>query len=979
MLFRQSATSRLTRESVVEEAARIPDDIYAALIGSGEIGLGLDGTGMQGMNTRLRDYRDTASLMYGVTMTQDDLCIRRDSALSKHDLLAVPLWNPETNFLLLPCGWLDYTLRISDEIFDTARIAREATDWRREFSPLTGIVETRFRLGKVQVAWKAGVAPDRVEVDFAFEAASLDGRSRRIGLSVRCHQTTRLDRPLATGGLESVATDGAVFRAWNASNETSTAALLEPIRVTWLLVCDKKARYEAAADFIASHFEGRGRTVKMGLRLVTGSDRNGTETKRFALGRAAAFRKAGAEAALADVAARWRRFFAGAADVRLGDPMKEFLVLQSQYLMRAGCGWRKGLPMSTLFTTAILPATYWDSFFTADGMLRCGHVELVRDLCAWLVGSALPKGRPHYWMTHYNGRPVETYDEGYQVILAFGGIFIRLYECTRDRADLKDRAYPYLRKVAEYAFDELLAKEESGWRLKGAVAHDVDVGASNAEKHPGMLLWVAVCISKCAQYAAELGVDDPVIAKCRDLDRHFRAHPINLSDPGMWGLWLPFLTAAEPLADFASWARTARKRLAEMPARCYLEQPWANFVVAASLSMTGQPDLALEVQRDGLNSISGLGYIDEVTYESHGGGWAPFPTATGPWLSSVMIGLAHGSLWNDDVEVCTRLPKCLAHQYLAWRNILTFNGARVSGSYDPHRLEATVETARPRRVRLRVPARIAGEPIRVRLGAQPVDFEADGETVVVRVSAGKHRLSVERDLAAAAKVIVAEPFDHGRELAALVETAGGRVRWMRDYETLKRLAAGARAVVVHVSYASLPADVVAALERAVRDEGLTVIGLFHAGCINLDLAMAELTGARATFDGTEREYWVTTSSERTYVLTDEGKQRLPSLPHELRVPAVGRFAPNPAKGVAVLATEGEGGPPVVTLRRLGKGRVYWIAAGCKTMDFGNLTAIHSAGKNLWLFGEDPQDKADLKWLRSPDWRRLFLALVKTAL
>jgi len=162
MLLRQSAVSSLTRDTIVEESDRMPTDIFPALIGSGEIGIGLDATGLQGLNARTRQYRDTYSLMYDRTATQDDLYIRRDAAVSQHEFVNKPLWNPATNFLLMPCGWLDYSLTIDGQKIDTRLIASEAKSWRRQFSPLTGIVHTIFRLGEVQVNWQVGTAPDSV-------------------------------------------------------------------------------------------------------------------------------------------------------------------------------------------------------------------------------------------------------------------------------------------------------------------------------------------------------------------------------------------------------------------------------------------------------------------------------------------------------------------------------------------------------------------------------------------------------------------------------------------------------------------------------------------------------------------------------------------------------------------------------------------------------------------------------------------------
>ena len=977
MLLRQSAVSSLTRDTIVEESDRMPTDIFPALIGSGEIGIGLDATGLQGLNARTRQYRDTYSLMYDRTATQDDLYIRRDAAVSQHEFVNKPLWNPATNFLLMPCGWLDYSLTIDGQKIDTRLIASEAKSWRRQFSPLTGIVHTIFRLGEVQVNWQVGTAPDSVEVDLACQAINLDGKVRKIILEIRCHQTTRAGKALATGGIVTSLTHDMAFKSWSASTATSTAPILDPICISWALAAHGQAQYKQAPDSMSVHLESIGVTTSFGVRLVCGSDRNGSHSSAFAAQRVASYRAASIGEAMDTITAQWRAFFEKGAEIRIGDPLQEFLFLQSQYVLRAGGSWRYGLPMSTLWSQAITPATYWDCFFEADGMLRCGHIAEVRDLCRWLMKTAVSEGRPHYWMTYHNGVPVETYDKAYHVILAYAGVFIRLYEHSRDREDLEKLVYPYLRLVAQYAFDSILKKDASGWHLQGELAHDVDVKLDVTEQEIGILLWVAVSISKCAQYATELGKDDALIGLCREVDAHFRANPLDLSRPCVRDLWLPLLTGADPLADFESWWRMARERLTKIPMNFYTLHPWWNFAVAASLSQTGHPDLALEVQNDGLNSLTGLGYIDDVSYEAHGGGWIPMPTSTGPWLSAATIGFAHGGLWDDDVQVCVLLPKRLANQYLSWRGVTTLNGARISGKYDPQHLAVTVESARARRVLLRAPARIAGEPLAVSMDGQLVSHTASGETVIVSMPAGKHAISIERDMTMPADVIVAEPLDQGRKMVELLRQGGKIVRWTRNLESLPSLARNVRAMVLNSSYNVLPPDVAHGIEAAVRECGLTLITLFHAGCVNGDGAMAELTGVRADFDGTEREYWATQSVERKWSLTTAGQQLFPGIESNFTMPCTSKFIPHPARDVESLAIDFETGRAVITRRPVGKGQVFWIATGSKVMDFGVIDRIHWAARDLWMFGHDIQEEADLKWLRNVEFGKILNAIIGT--
>ena len=77
-----------------------------------------------------------------------------------------------------------------------------------------------------------------------------------------------------------------------------------------------------------------------------------------------------------------------------------------------------------------------------------------------------------------------------------------------------------------------------------------------------------------------------------------------------------------------------------------------------------------------------------------------------------------------------------------------------------------------------------------------------------------------------------------------------------------------------------------------------------------------------------------------------------------------------------MATETEKGQPVATIRTFGKGKVIWLATGSRVMDFGIIDKVHKAAKDLWTFGRDIQEDADLKWLRNPHVRQMLLALTR---
>src|SRR6056297_2022916 len=130
MIFPYSAVSRVDHDVITEESSTMPHDIHAALLGSGELGIGIDATGLQGLNNKINRTHDTWSLVHHSKATDVNLHIYRDEALSNH-------YAPEGRggFVVLPCGWLDYVLQVDGEEFDAKTLAARARDWKRSFSP----------------------------------------------------------------------------------------------------------------------------------------------------------------------------------------------------------------------------------------------------------------------------------------------------------------------------------------------------------------------------------------------------------------------------------------------------------------------------------------------------------------------------------------------------------------------------------------------------------------------------------------------------------------------------------------------------------------------------------------------------------------------------------------------------------------------------------------------------------------------------
>lgn len=970
MIFRQSAVSNLTRDTVYETSPSLPLDIHCAYLGSGEIGVGIDATGMQGLNARLMQFRDTTALWHGTSLTTTNLHIYRDEAISEH--YRPHALEERRHLSLLPGGWFDYLLTIDEHTYDARGLRAHAMDWAREFSPRTGILITRFSIGPVSVEWKTAVAPDAVEVDCGCTIRSRDGQPHRVSLTVRCHQTLRDGRPLATGGIKTVQSEALIYRRWVGTNDTSAARLLQPITIAWALACDQPATFIADEERITVQWEGNGTDLAVGFRIVSGSDRDGTDGQAYAESRAAALQTGGMAAALASTALQWSEYLNAGAEIWIGDPEKEFMLAQQQYLLRAGFHWHAGLPLGTLWNQHFGGATFWDSLFVSDGMLRAGHTTFVRQFCDWIVRSSRPEGRPHYWMTFYDGTPACDPDEAYQVNLAFSCIGIRLYEITRDRDDLELRVFPYLYRTAEALFALAITHDATGWHPKGDVSGDVDQPAGDAKAEVAIWAWVVAVLGKCVEYAAILGVDDDLIARCRAIDAQCKAQPIDLNRCCLWDTWLPFLIGVSPHADWESWWQYAYELYSTRPTCLYQGQPWPASTISCSLTMTGHPDPALQFQDDTMKYISGLGYMDQGPYEWRMGGFGGYPPATGSFISSILVMLAHGELWSDEVQVCVGLPQRWRYQRLRFRDVRTLNGASVSAWYAPRNLSATIRLDRPHPVRLRIPARMAGEPMTVTQNGTVVSPRVEGETIVLDLPAGEFSITLARDLESTADVLLLEPLNQAAALVTLLESAGHTVRLHRDIDDIPCVVHTAPVLVLHECYVAMPVETVKTLETAVCN-GASLVTLLHAGCAEIDGPMAALTGVRARL-GTG--HWDCVAFSRTYHLTETGRASFSGLPATFTVPVQHDFLPELLADVEVLAVD-DRNQPVITRRPLGAGWVYWIAAGGKVMNY-TAPEWHEQGRMTIVWGQDFEDRAERMWLNDAQWQTLLTTIVRDA-
>ncbi len=993
MIFRQSAVTHLDRDTVFEGCHQMPRDIHPALIGGGQLAMGMDATGMQGLNSQLGQYRDCAAFEHQEFLVEKSLHVYRAQVLSQH-YQAQPA---PRNFANMPCGWLDYALTIDGMMLDHDALLAEARQWRREFTPGTGILVTSFVIRDIEITWRVGMAIGTAEADFAFSASAQDGKSHQVGLQVRCNFTLRDGRPVFSGGVSALC-EGPTFVAcqWHGTDQTATRNIKTPVQLSWAWACSDKAQGGFDLQGIWLNWQGQGQTLKAGFRFICGGDRDGTHGAAFVREHAEAMRQYSPE--LPAIAASWNAFFATSADFGIGCPEKEFLNRMNQYLLRAGLPWDSGLPLGTMWTRKFGSATFWDSFFASDGMLRAGHIEMVRQFCDFLLRTATPTGRPHMWITYYDGdTPCNPEgDVAYFNCLAFAGVGIRLYEMTGDRDDLVKRVFPYLGLICRHLVRNVFGKTaEGGWELTGLLAGDIETLKVEARTQYDVLAWSVMTVAKFAEYAKLLGQEDAEIATCREIAAYFREHRIKLNKGSNWYQWLPYLAPAHPFVDFSSWwdgSEDLAKLMLILPCDTevqrsifgpnptipiqpmigtYCGMAWGNLSVATAMTEVGQHDLALEFQDGSLKFISGLGYMSETPYEFMGGGNTPYVPSSGSYLSSILSMFAAGRLWDDEVRVGMDMPRSWRFQRIWWKNVRTFNGASTSATWDPYHMQCVVETNRPRTLRMRIPSRIAGEPIRVALNGKLVEPKIEGEAVVLPLPAGRNELKIERDLEKRTDILLIESFDQGRRFAEVLGTGGKSVRWLRDFDGLKAVIDRADTFVLHVSFVAPPVDLVERLAKAVREEGKTLITLFHAPLEVYSGAVAELTG----LTGRPTDFWCFDCKRRQLQVLPAAKKILPGLPDRLSLYTCAKdFDLKPGSDVEVLATAADTGMPAITRRRLGKGWVWWIATGNKIMDRPGGQGVWWQPREVFVYGTTREDGLKLKWLDEPDFARVLNAI-----
>jgi hypothetical protein len=976
MIFQHSAITTVTPFVSTEEASRPLKDVHPVFLGSGLVAFGIDAIGMQGLDARVMERPEVVSLKHMSTHLSDDLQIYHAGTLSMHHRLEADTFakgNPtpwHDSWFLLPAGFFEYVLTIDGRRFDAEAIAAAASGWKRQFEPAAGTCRVWFTLAGIEFAWTIVIGHGSTALHYDLTATSADGRAHAVAIELCVHLKTRRGEEIASGGLrEEFDAQRAILR-WDARNDTSRAVVKEPYPISWA---------------IATSRPGKAAWTKPTLSMTCDLPVDAREPASLAI--AFDFRarrpidsidppKPGDTAAAAE---SWRRLFAESARFTVGDPHMEFVHRVQQYLLLGGADWSLGVPANLLWAQNFMGSMFWDQYFFIDGMLRSGHVEQVRQAIQWLAERALQKdGRPYYWVHYYDGTPWRTNDVAYQVMAAHAACAIRYYEFTRDAEALRKWVWPIVSRVAIWSRQNLLGLHRGQWRFKVIVSGDVIGDDVEGTEETGVLAWIVVSMAKTLEYAKILKINDPELPRLAEVVEQAKKDKYDWSKPVMWWSWLPYISGAEPFYDAASWKRGIADALTgEGIAHLRhndIGQPWGAFSVATSMLMTGLPNAGLRFIEEGLHQVYGHGAFCEFRYDKlENAGIAPFPTAAGSYLSAIGAIFCHGTSWDDSIRILDALPTTWQSRPIDFADFRTPNGARVSGRSEPDRVSLSIDTDRLRRVRLGVPVRLLGVPLRLTVGGKTVSFalSKDLKTIEFDLPQGQHAVELAEDVERTFETIIFEPKYRGRLFLELLTGAGINARLVRDPRALGDRLRCAKRLLLPSSMIQLPAYLVDAVEAFVRGGG-TLVALHHAGCSEVNPRLASLLGVNAQTPDRFASIFAPMPVVKAmdHALAD-------GLPEGFVIQETDRLAtPHLAPDALVLLKDGETGHAWMTLRKLGHGTAIWLApgqeaAGQKARKYSMYDAID------WL-GERADEWFSYPYLESPHFRTLLVRCLSEA-
>jgi hypothetical protein len=717
--FKDSCMTHLGPMKLVEESTAFPLTIHPAFAGSGVLGMGVDASGMQTIDSRMANA-------FWFPSDTDDLYLLHHGYYSGH------LGEP---FNFMPLGFLSWSLAMDDLTITAENLPYLGTLWRRSVDLETASIETQMLLNnqiRLRIKTFIPFGTDKVVMEIGMKGH--DPKKQPIGSPRSVTFKAGLSLKLRDG---KTIYDSVTYRE-NCVDVTAKGCGDYHLRYRWFggdewRVDGDDTRYGLAANVHAGNDE-------QVLRCALDLNAWGLPVKWD-------------YAAIWENHCRnWRDYWSRCAKIEVGDVEREFLFANSLYLLRCGHDYRLGGTSSFLVNhqSGWHGCMFWDMQFICDGLIHGGAIELVKDFVQWLARVIRPEGRPFPWMMIGDGTtPVsDDQDLGVVVNLALVTAAIRYDLARPDTEYFKQNVWPVCDRVCRYIVESLFAKEGEYYILGRPCGHDLASMSETLINDTYTAVWAVSVLAKCLLLAADHHCEPDWEKKARDILNHVQfendgetylhSRQLRVEDFN-YASWLPNLlypTEADRFLDMERFART--RALASFP-ELYMQkqgdfQPWGYFWAASSDFRRGDSESAGRLIHDGLEHVYGPGYFCEVGPCQWGAGTLPpYATAHGAYLTAAGEQLLFGSYWTHEIEIFTNLPTDWQGRTIRCERLNSGNGVQMTALYSPDAIDAVLTGRGEYRVRCLIPRslRLVDWAVAVDGREMTADISEDGEEVTL--------------------------------------------------------------------------------------------------------------------------------------------------------------------------------------------------------------------------------------------------------
>ncbi|MDZ4816939.1 MAG: hypothetical protein SGI71_11815 [Verrucomicrobiota bacterium] len=948
LLFHYSAVREVSPFSVTEINETLPLDIYPFFMASQVLAYGVDGTGMQGLDSRACEHPPYHSQYGSFSYMDDDLYMWHSGMKSTHNRLQM---------LRMPMGWIDYLLVIDGEEFNAEAIAENATQWKRHFDLRRGVLTINYRLKNVDVEIGAYVAKGSVIPVYQFKFSSVDGGTHDIILRSSVHLTMRSGETLFPHLPQAWVEDDMTGFTLNVSSDDNVK-LLEPYTITFGIQGGAPNRIKNGLEIEKSLQASGKESASCSVVFYFGSNQTGTSGDDLC-------RKGLREPlSLRDHVEHMELYWKTHASVSTGDQRRDYLYHFCLWLCDFGTDMRFGAQCCGNFVPLHLgDMVFWDSHYITDGLLHAGELEAGETFVMWLKKVMGRDGkRPFWWMVHYNGQADQD-DTAYTSLCAHAMSAIKVAMFS-NKKDIFEACNEIVQNVAKYAVTNFFEKTDKGWILSAPSTTDITFSSEFTDKAKNNTFthcWFLSILLKALEFGQRSGKSYDHLMACSEIINHFYLEQndreyLDQKDGRTGGRYDSYIPVLCYPTEGHHWVDGDKYRHTRMLHEIYtnnmavrnMKMPWPMLWGAASDLRVGLSDAAEARISNALMYVYGPGYFAESYSEGQVSVSEPYLTTCGTFLTVQSEQFFYVDFFENKMRLFSNCGRMQELTKISFERLRGYGGLRANGTYTPDSLEVVLEggSGQVFEIDVFVPYKLRGLNVVVKINGnihsferEPVEYETfiDCEdhwrtvslasktikikdvaiigTTVIEVSEGRPEIESVK----AEQIFIYDFCGLGTQLGGILQKNQMEVCRTSSIRAFLKKMKEADYCIFTDTEAQLSPEQANELEIAVR-QGASMIFFFEQG-LTTNKEMSAMLGLSLSHAAGHR--WNMT-------LRDVKLLRGPSAPGDLvdgiTFKDVVQLEGTVQSDVKVLYTDEEGNP-YCTFRKLGKGRVLWIASG----------------------------------------------------